>query len=191
MNWSLARGVERNQRKLMADLSTAVSQTIDLPADPPLVFRALCLAMSERRNGRPIILVERTFPEEAGGTTGMWMETEHEDFIVLEENLEADHKLVVLGHELWHMQAGHRHDLGGTAVAARAALANHQDWPEIARAIAARSHSHQEDEVQAERFGILMGSSMTAWLAVPGTRRLDDVARRIGESLGYSGPQGN
>ncbi|MGQ4464659.1 toxin-antitoxin system, toxin component [Streptomyces violaceoruber] len=147
--------------------------------------------MSERRNGRPIVLVERAFPAEACGTTGLWMETEDQDIIVLEENLEADHKLVVLGHELWHMQAGHRHDLGGTAVAARAALANRQDWPEIARTIAARSHSHQEDEVQAERFGILMGSSMAGWLAVPGTRRLDDVARRIGESLGYSGPQGN
>ena len=191
MSWGTVRGIERNQRKLMADLSAAVSQRIDLPADPPLVFRALCLAMSEqRRNGRPIVLVERAFPEEAGGTTGLWMETEDQDCIVLEESLEADHKLVVLGHELWHMQAGHRHDLGGTAVAARAALANHH-WPEIARTIAAHFHSHQEDEVQAERFGILMGSSMAGWLAVPGTRRLDDVARRIGESLGYSGPQGN
>ncbi|MGW4951563.1 toxin-antitoxin system, toxin component [Streptomyces parvulus] len=174
----------------MANLSAAVSQRIDLPADPPLVFQALCQSMSERRGGRPIVLVERTFPEEVGGTTGLWMETESQDIIVLEENLEPDHKLVVLGHELWHMQAGHRHDLGGTAVAARAALADHQDWPEIARTIAARSHSHQEDEVQAERFGILMGSSMAGWLAVPGTRRLDAVARRIGESLGYSGPQG-
>ncbi|WP_123972696.1 toxin-antitoxin system, toxin component [Streptomyces sp. Ag109_O5-1] len=175
----------------MADLSTAVSRRIDIPADPPLVFQALCLAMSERRSGRPIVLVERAFPEEASGTTGLWLDTKEQDIIVLEESLEPDHKLVVLGHELWHVEAGHRHDLGGAAVAARAALAGHQDWPEIARTIAARSHSHQADEVDAERFGILMGSSMGRWLATPGTRRLDDVARRIGESLGYSGPQGN
>ncbi|QKZ24944.1 toxin-antitoxin system, toxin component [Streptomyces chartreusis] len=174
----------------MAELSKAVSQRIDLPADPPVVFQALCLAMSARREGRPIVLVERAFPKEAGDTTGLWMETDDQDIIVLEENLEPDHQLVVLGHELWHMQAGHRHDLGGTAVAARAALADHQDWPELARTIAARSHSHQEDEVDAERFGILISSRIGPWLAVPGTRRLDDVAQRIGESLGYSGPQG-
>ncbi|MFF8932359.1 toxin-antitoxin system, toxin component [Streptomyces longwoodensis] len=175
----------------MTELSATASRMIDIPADPPLVFQTLCRAMSERRGGRPIVLVERAFPEEIGGTTGLWLDMDGQDVIVLEEGLEDDHKLVVLGHELWHMQAGHRHDLGGAAVAARAALTGHGDWPEIARAVAARSHSHQEDEVDAERFGLLMGSSMRGWLATPGTPRLDAVARRIGASLGYSGPQGH
>jgi hypothetical protein len=173
----------------MAELSEAVTSTIDIPAEPVVVFNALCQAMSDRRGGRPITLVERAFPERMA-TTGLWLDMEGQDVIVVEQNLAADHKLVVLGHELWHMQAGHRHDLGGAAVAARAALTNHDEWPEIARAVAARSHSHEEDEVDAERFGLLVGSSMGGWLATPGTRRLDDVARRIGESLGYPGPQG-
>ncbi|MDV6291226.1 hypothetical protein R2F25_38080 [Streptomyces sp. UP1A-1] len=88
------------------------------------------------------------------------------------------------------MHAGHcTHDIGGgAAAAARAALDDHVDWTALAR-IAARSHSSQEDEVAAEGFGLLLGSRMNAWLAAPGAAPLDDVARRIGDALGYRGSQ--
>ncbi|MGX1267984.1 toxin-antitoxin system, toxin component [Streptomyces phaeoluteigriseus] len=182
--------IAKEQRKLMADLGAAVVATVDLPAEPRAVFNALCDAMSARRDGRPVILSIRPFP--ANSTTGLWLDMVDQDVIVVEENLTPDHQLVVLGHELWHMHAGHcGHDLGGASVAARAALTDHVDWPELARHVAARSHSREEDEVAAEGFGLLMGSRMSGWLAVPGvTRQLDDVARRIGASLGYTGPQG-
>ncbi|GGR54459.1 toxin-antitoxin system, toxin component [Streptomyces griseomycini] len=175
----------------MADLGAAVTATVNVPAEPRIVFQALCQAMSDRRGGRPVTLSIRPFPEAmANSTTGLWLDLEDQDVIVVEENLTPDHQLVVLGHELWHMHAGHcGHDLGGAAVAARAALSESVDWPELARRVAARSHSHQEDEVAAEGFGLLMGSRMNAWLATPGTTQLDDVARRIGNALGYRGSQ--
>ncbi|MCT9105247.1 toxin-antitoxin system, toxin component [Streptomyces mirabilis] len=145
--------------------------------------------MSDRRDGRPVTLSIRPFPETiANSTTGLWLDLEDQDLIVVEENLEPDHQLVVLGHELWHMyegRGGHNH-LGGAAVAARAALIDQVNWPELARHVAARAHSHQADEVAAEGFGLLLGSRMKSWLALPGTtRQLDEVARRINATLGY------
>lgn len=180
--------VAKQQRKLMTELCVAVADMVDLPAEPRVVFEALCQAMSVRRGGRPVQLCIRPFPESiANDTTGLWLDLEEQDLIVVEEHLEPDHQLVVLGHELWHLQAGHRHDLGGAAVAARVALSDQViDWPEVARHVAARSHSHQEDELAAEGFGLLLGSRMKNWLALPGTTpQLDEVARRINATLGY------
>jgi hypothetical protein len=185
-----ARSIAKEQRRLITDLAAAVNATIAVPAEPLVIFNALCQAMSERRAGRPVTLTVRPFPKTMANTTGLWIELTDQDIIVVEENLDDDHKLVVLGHELWHMEAGHcGHDVEGAAVAARAALSDEINWPELAR-VAARSHSHEEDEVAAEQFGLLLGSRMSPWLATPGTRQLDDVARRIGAALGYNGSQG-
>ncbi|MEU2968986.1 toxin-antitoxin system, toxin component [Streptomyces ardesiacus] len=189
----MPRTLAKEQKKLMADLGAAVTKTVNVPAEPRTLFEALCQAMSDRRGGRPVVLSIRRFPEAlANSHTGLWLDLEDQDVIVVEENLSPDHQLVVLGHELWHLHAGHcGHDIGGgAAVAARAALKDRVDWPELARRVAARSHSHQEDEVAAEGFGFLLGSRMNVWLAEPGAAPLDDVARRIGNSLGYRGSQG-
>lgn len=191
----ISRAVTKEQRKLMAALSAAVVKQVDVPAEPQSVFDALCRAMSERR-GRQVVLVIREFPETmANSTTGLWLDLENRglDLVVVEKRLTPDHQLVVLGHELWHMEAGHcGHSVGDAEVVARAVLSDsdHIDWPALARHVAARSHSREEDEVAAEGFGLLLGSRMSSWLATPGTRRLDDVARRIGAALGYNGPQG-
>ncbi|MFI5990324.1 toxin-antitoxin system, toxin component [Streptomyces sp. NPDC051362] len=193
MKGSAARAVAKDQRKLMAELVSAVSSTMDVPAEPAEVFQGLCTAMGKRR-GRPVVLTIRPFPAEvADNTTGLWLDLPEQDVIVVEESLTPDHQLVVLGHELWHMHAGHcGHDLGGsTTAAARAAFQDQVDWPELARRVAARSHSDQADEVDAEAFGLLVSTRIAGWLATPGApRQHDDVARRLRESLGYLGPQG-
>ncbi|MGW1363036.1 toxin-antitoxin system, toxin component [Streptomyces chartreusis] len=177
----------------MTDLGDAVARAVDVPAEPTVVFEALCQAMSVRRAGRPVKLVIRTFPDElANTTTGLWLDLEDQDIVVVEKRLAPDHKLVVLGHELWHMHVGHcGHDLQGTAAAARAALPEQVDW-EMARRVAARAHSHAEDELAAEAFGLRMGATLSTWLVSPDNpRNLDDaVARRIRASLGYTGLQG-
>ncbi|MFF9192703.1 toxin-antitoxin system, toxin component [Streptomyces rochei] len=186
-----SRAVGKAQRKLMANLGAAVTRMVNVPTDPQTIFKALCQAMSDLRNdGRPITLRIQNFPEGMATHTGLWLGFETHDVIVVEKDLPPDHQLVVLGHELWHMHAGHcPHDIGGgAAAAARAALDDDVDWTALAR-IAARSHSHQEEEVAAEGFGLLLGSRMNAWLAAPGTAPLDDVARRIGDALGYRGSQ--
>jgi hypothetical protein len=187
MRGSTTGPIAKQQRKLIAELSATVAENLDVPAEPRAVFEALCQAM--RREGRPVTLSIRPFPDSiASTTTGLWLDLEDQDLIVVEEKLEPDHQLVVLGHELWHMHTGHagHNHLGGAAVAARAALSDQVDWPEVARHVAARAHSHQEDEVAAEGFGLLLGSRMKTWLALPGsTRQLDEVARRINAALGY------
>ncbi|MFC9931863.1 ImmA/IrrE family metallo-endopeptidase [Streptomyces sp. NPDC127190] len=191
MKRATARKTAKDQRKLMADLGAGVAAKVDVPAEPHAVFAALCEVMSERRGGRPVTLITRAFPENMADTTGLWLDVQDADVIVIEENLSPDHQLVVLGHELWHMHAGHcGHDLGNAAVTTRAALSDQIEWAQLARHIATRSHSNQEDELEAEGFGLLLSSRMAGWLAVPGARRLDDVARRIGVSLGYPGAQG-
>ncbi|MEV5989572.1 toxin-antitoxin system, toxin component [Streptomyces sp. NPDC052051] len=186
-----ARAIAKEQRKLATGLGAAVADKVDVPTAPHTLFTTLCDVMSERRGGRPVALLTRAFPEAMADTTGLWLDLRDQDVIVVEENLPPDHQLVVLGHELWHMHAGHRgHDLGDAAVVARAALSDRIQWAELARHIAARSRSSQEDELAAEGFGLLLGSHMTRWLATPDTRQLDGVARRIGASLGYTGLQG-
>ncbi|MFI6658949.1 toxin-antitoxin system, toxin component [Streptomyces sp. NPDC050523] len=189
MRGSTTKALAKQQRKLLAELGAAVEDAVDIPAEPHVVFEAVCQAMSARRGGRPVTLSIRPFPEGMAHTTGLWLDLEDQDLIVVEEHLAPDHQLVVLGHELWHIETGeggHNH-LGGAAVAARAALSDQIDWLELARQVAARAHSHQEDEVAAEGFGLLLGNHMKTWLAVPGTtRQLDDeVARRIRATLGY------
>ncbi|MBV1940800.1 toxin-antitoxin system, toxin component [Streptomyces sp. BV286] len=188
------RAVAREQRKLMADLGAAVTAAVDVPAEPTAIFEALCDAMSVRRE-RPVLLSIRAFPPElASHTTGLWLDLPEQDVIVVEESLAPPHKLVVLGHEFWHMYAGHcGHDVDGGSAAARAALATEVDWPELARRVASRSHSHQEEEVSAEGFGLLLGTKMRGWLADPNVAApppIDDVAHRLGVTLGYRGLQG-
>ncbi|WP_435613779.1 toxin-antitoxin system, toxin component [Streptomyces sp. 1222.5] len=177
----------------MSELASAVAGRVEVPAEPTVLFEALCTAMAERR-GRPTTLGIREFPKDiAHGTTGLWLDLEDRDLVVIEENLTPDHQLVVLGHELWHMHAGHAgHGIDGGVRVARAALTAAIDWPEIVRRFAARSHSVQDDEVAAEKFGLLMGSQMRSWLLGPRAAgvQLDEVARRINAALGYPGVRG-
>lgn len=116
-----------------------------------------------------------------------------QDLVVIEERTAPDHQLVILGHELWHMQAGHcgRH-VEGTAVAARL-LSQDADLRATVLKVAARTRFDLTDEQDAESFGLLLASKCRAWLAgsaLRGPVRRDHLAGRIGASLGYRGPQG-
>jgi hypothetical protein len=176
----------------MGELSRVVVARTDVPAPPEALFLALCDAMSERR-GRPVVLDIRAFPAEIADTTGLWLDLPGQDVVVIEQSLDADHQLVVLGHELWHMEAGHcGHEVGEAAVAARTVLTSDHEWLEAVRRVAARSHSHAMEERDAESFGLLLGTRMRGWLdeGTGPSRTLDEVARRIDASLGYPGPKG-
>ncbi|MFE6489402.1 toxin-antitoxin system, toxin component, partial [Streptomyces sp. NPDC057757] len=109
------------------------------------------------------------------------------DGVVLE-----DHQLVILGHELWHMQAGHcSHHVEGAVVAARL-LSEGADLQATVLKVAARTRSHLADEAEAESFGLLLASKCRTWLAGSPLRRptpRDGLAGRIEASLGYRGPQ--
>ncbi|WUI99362.1 toxin-antitoxin system, toxin component [Streptomyces sp. NBC_00391] len=105
-------------RKLTAGLSKAVRGRFDAPVDVRELGAALCAEMSARRGGRPVKLRFERFPDGIG-VTGLWMEFPDFDLVIVEERAETVQQLVILGHELWHMHAGHcHHHLPGADAAA-------------------------------------------------------------------------
>src|SRR4051812_16263716 len=95
-------------RSLAADLAAAVPARPHAPDGVRDLCRALCEEMSARRAGRPVELRFERFPDEIE-VTGLWVEFQDFDLVIVEERAEAVQQLVILGHELWHLHAGHRH----------------------------------------------------------------------------------
>ncbi|WP_345622963.1 toxin-antitoxin system, toxin component [Streptomyces ziwulingensis] len=166
---------------------------LPVPAPPADLYAALCGAMARRR-GRPLLLRTAAFPP--GTASGLWLDLTDQDLVVVEERTAPEHQLVILGHELWHMEAGHcGHSVDGTAVAARLLDGGGADLDEDAlratvRAVAARSRFELADEREAESFGLLLASKCRTRLAGSAARgpvRGDHLAGRIGASLGYLG----
>ncbi|MEU5595734.1 toxin-antitoxin system, toxin component [Streptomyces sp. NPDC020298] len=178
-------------RRLCGELVTEL--TLPAPARPHDLYTALCDAMSRRR-GRPVVFRAAGFP--AGTASGLWLDMADRDLIVVEERTAPDHQLVILGHELWHMQAGHSgHHVDGVGVAARLLgdVPDQHALEATVRNVAARTRFDLAEEREAETFGLLLASKCRTWLAgssLRGPVQRDDVAGRIEASLGYPGPQG-
>lgn len=173
-------------RRLCGELVAEL--TLSAPAPPEKLYGALCDAMSRRR-GRPVHFRTAAFP--AGTASGLWLDMADQDLVVIEERTAPGHQLVILGHELWHMKAGHcSHSIEGATVAARL-LDDEADLRSTVLKVAARSHFDQAEEQEAETFGLLLASKCRAWLADSSARgQRDHLAGRIEASLGYLGPQG-
>ncbi|MFR9798265.1 toxin-antitoxin system, toxin component family protein [Streptomyces sp. MS06] len=137
-------------RALAARLSAAVRSRAETPGDVRELCRALCQEMSDRRGGRPVALRFERFPDGIG-VTGLCVECQDLDLVIIEEQAEDVQQLVVLGHELWHLHAGHRHQ--GAGAAAVRALAGRTAWPGPAVTVAARSGSRAREEAEADDFG--------------------------------------
>ncbi|MFF3377507.1 toxin-antitoxin system, toxin component [Streptomyces sp. NPDC002680] len=174
-------------RRLCGELVTELK--LPVPAEPADLYAALCDAMSRRR-GRPVLFRAAPFPP--GTASGLWLDMADQDLIVVEERTAPDHQLVILGHELWHMQSGHcGHHVDGAAVAARL-LSDTADLQATVRKVAARTRFDLADEQDAESFGLLLASKCRTWLAGSALRKpvqRDQLAGRIEASLGYRGPQ--
>ncbi|MET9734179.1 toxin-antitoxin system, toxin component [Streptomyces sp. NPDC006458] len=175
-------------RRLCGDLVAEVR--LAAPAAPVELYTALCDGMSRRR-GRPVKLRMAPFPP--GTASGLWIDMAEQDLVIIEERTAPAHQLVILGHELWHMQAEHgAHHVAGAAVAARL-LDDAADLQATVLRVAARSRFELGDEREAEEFGMLLASKCRTWLADSSGRaplRRDRLAGRIETSLGYLGPQG-
>ncbi|MFF9205684.1 toxin-antitoxin system, toxin component [Streptomyces sp. NPDC014986] len=178
-------------RRLCGELVTEL--TLPVPARPADLCTALCEAMSRRR-GRPVLFRTAVFPPATA--SGLWLDMADLDLVVVEERTAPGHQLVILGHELWHMKAGHRsHHVEGARVAAR--LLHETTDEDALRAtvlkVAARTRFDLAEEKEAEAFGLLLASKCRTWLAgssLRGPVQRDHLAGRIGASLGYLGPQG-
>jgi hypothetical protein len=178
-------GIAKDMRRLCDELVAEL--TLPAPAAPADLYTALCDGMSRRR-GRPVHFRTAAFPP--GTASGLWLDMADQDLVVIEERTAPDHQLVILGHELWHMKAGHcSHHVEGAAVAARL-LHDGADLQATVHRVAARTRFDQADERDAERFGLLLASKCRAWLASSSARgrgRRDHLAGRIETSLGYLG----
>ncbi len=185
-------GIGREMRRLCGELVTEL--TLPVPARPADLYAALCEAMSRRR-GRPVLFRTAAFPP--GTASGLWLDMADQDLVVVEERTAPDHQLVILGHELWHMKAGHcGHPVAGAGaeVATRLGAASLDD--DALRAtvlrVAARTRFDLAEEKEAEAFGLLLASKCRTYLAgssLRGPVQRDHLAGRIGASLGYLGPQ--
>ncbi|MET7296191.1 toxin-antitoxin system, toxin component [Streptomyces griseoloalbus] len=177
-------------RRLCGELLAEL--TLPVPARPADLYAALCEGMSRRR-GRPVRFRTAVFPP--GTASGLWLDMADQDLVVIEERTAPDHQLVILGHELWHMKAGHRgHEVEGARVAAR--LLDEAPDEDALRAtvlkVAARTRFDLAEEKEAEAFGLLLASKCRTWLTGSSPRgpvQRDHLAGRIGASLGYLGPQ--
>ena len=181
-------------RQLAADLTGALRARTEPLSDVRELCRALCAEMGAHRGGRPVELRFERFPDELE-VTGLWVEFDDFDLVIVEERAEAVQQLVILGHELWHLHAGHRHHPVGPA--ATHALARWDDEtlsPGLSASlerggtpIAARNGSREADEAEADDFGHRLAALLRGRLAGgDGERPLDPVQR----TLGYRGRRG-
>ncbi|MET8249111.1 toxin-antitoxin system, toxin component [Streptomyces sp. NPDC005202] len=172
-------------RRLCGELVAEL--TLPVPARPADLYAALCDAMSRRR-GRPVRFRTAAFPP--GTANGLWLDMADQDLVLVEERTAPDHQLVILGHELWHMKAGHcSHHVDGVAVAARL-LNDGADLQATVHKVAARTRFDVAKEEEAETFGLLLASKCRTWLAgssLRGPVQRDHLAGRIEASLGYVG----
>ncbi|MER5222914.1 toxin-antitoxin system, toxin component [Streptomyces flaveus] len=178
-------------RKFLADITKAVTQRVDVPANPRDLFEAMCAAVSELQD-KEVKLRFAAFPDDTG--SGLLLDFGDKSLVVIEERTSPEHQLVILGHELWHERAGHcSHDADGTAMAARLLSTGDTDWDELAPqllAVAARTEFAEHDEHQAEKFGLKLAGKFRSLMSGPHARgpvRTDTVEDRMSASLNYRG----
>jgi hypothetical protein len=117
--------------------------------------------------------------------SGFWIRLAERDIIIVEASTPPDHRLVVFGHELWHMYARRGRTPSSPQIdhAARH-IADH--GPELGQAFlaAARSACDDSEEEDAELFGLHLASLLQRLIQEDSTPR-DGLSRRIHQSLGY------
>ncbi|MCH5677815.1 toxin [Streptomyces gilvus] len=150
------------------------------PADPEALFQALVESARKWRGDRPLEVHRVRIPRKFGAT-GMWVERQQQDDVIIEADAEVWHQAQILGHELWHMRQ--KDGLTPEQLAAEACSPTGSGHPHAAQPAAARSRFDEDPEKEAELFGILVGQQMRSLMdrdVIAG-----DTARRIADSLGY------
>lgn len=157
---------------------------VAVPADPEVLFEALVASVSAWR-GRAVLVHRAAFPPHTA--SGLWLEREGHDDVVVDERAAVWHQIVILCHEVWHMNR-------------RQADAGPDTPSGQHRPVAARTDFSVAEEQEADRFGMLMGARLRTWLeastdsvfAAEGEHDDErgnppDLAGRIGAALNYRG----
>ncbi|AIS02237.1 hypothetical protein [Streptomyces glaucescens] len=167
---------------------------------------ALGVALSRVR-GRPVRLREAVFPPETA--SGLWIDAPEFDFIVYEQNTDPVHQRVIIGHEAWHMFAGHCGSPTAHGTAATRALhhgptnlledfvrrvtetdavgSSSLERMDAALHVAAlRAESPVDEEAEAEMFGLRLATALHASLAeARATADPGGIAGRIQVSMAH------
>jgi hypothetical protein len=170
-------------RALRDDLAHALEEA--RPSGPAEVFEVLCARLGELR-GRPLVLRLVDFPP--GTASGLYLDMADRDVICVQAGTQPFHRLVIFGHEVWHMVAGHcgRASGGPAGDAAEAAgLVPGGTSGTAVHNLAARTDFHRRQEAEAETFGLELGARLRGWLEAPAAPAapVDEVAERIRTSL--------
>ncbi|MFF7789035.1 toxin-antitoxin system, toxin component family protein [Streptomyces sp. NPDC007991] len=189
----LASALRRSRaRSAMRALSAELADALRARPRPPCgvrdVCRALCEEMSARRGGRPVELRFERFPDEIE-VTGLWVEFQDFDLVIVEERAEAVQQLVILGHELWHLHAGHGHHHAAGTAAARA-LDREPGWKSAVLAVAARDGSRERDEADADAFGHRLAAVLRSFADGTAADEPDAALDPVRRSMGYRGRGG-
>ncbi|MFD8371140.1 toxin [Streptomyces sp. NPDC059688] len=170
-------GTRREMRRL-ADTLIGSMKVPALPADPEALFDALVESAQEWRQ-RPLRVVLREFPPHTA--SGLWIEQEDRDIVIVDRRAPKWMQIVILCHELWHVHKGQSsplHMLGGAA-------------GDGSRPAAARTTLSEKHEREADRFGMLMGLELRPWLEASEhsvyCHEPTSLAGRIGAALNYRG----
>ena len=115
----------------------------------------LLVAAVAARQGRPIRVLGCELEEEA--PSGLWLQTADVDYIVHADGIAAEHRRVVVCHELAHMLLGHSPGRGEVSTADIA--------PSIAPAVAARFFTRHGYEDEAEAAAESLATQLATELA--------------------------
>jgi len=172
-------------KSAMRELRDELTRALEVaePANPDEVFKALCVHLSNRR-GRPVVYYPAGFPP--GTASGLYLDMTDRDIICVQANTSPWPQLVIFGHEVWHMIAGHCGDHEkGSAIAARL-LADDADLNLALQSVSARTDFHQAEEKAAETFGLELGAHLRGWVeGAASPVPLSELGRRIQASLGH------
>jgi len=162
-------------RGLTSDLANGLGRRDRRPCGIRELCRALGEEMTARRGGRRVEIRFERFPDEIE-VTGLWVEFHDFDLIIVEERAEEVQQLVILGHELWHLHAGHRHR--------HIAMNALSGWEDVPLTAAARDGSRQVDEAEADDFGHRLAAAVRPYLRPVDGEFGPATAQRL---LGYPG----
>ncbi|MFJ8493541.1 toxin [Streptomyces sp. NPDC094038] len=158
---------------------------VPVPADPEALFDALVDSV-RRWRGRDVVVRREVFPPHTA--SGLWLEGETYDVIVVDKRAAVWHQIVIFCHEVWHMHQRDAHSSPASAADGNP------------RPVAARTDFTLADEQEADRFGMLMSGRLRPWLEAAADSAARDgaaagdgdqgLAGRIGAALNYRGTSG-
>lgn len=179
------RTVKDANIRTMRRLTSDILERLRPPGNEDDLVSALSNALSLVR-GRPVRLRQALFPPKTA--SGLWIDARSFDLVVYEQNTDPVHQFVIIGHEAWHMFAGHcgsqtahgsiaaRALSSGPAVlledfVRRVVEADTAGLPSVERMdahlhiAALRAESPVKEEAEAEIFGLRLATALQASLA--------------------------